>query len=402
MKKIIFSLTGSLFFLVVLFSFSPVQSQLPRTFVMNPSRLAELKKQFVQKNAAAVAMVNQLQKEADQFLTMQPVSVMDKGITPPSGSKHDYMSQAPYFWYDSSKPNGLPYMRKDGVRNPEINKIEDHKHLDELHESVHTLSLAYYFTGEEKYAQKASSLLRYWFLDDATKMNPNQNYGQGIPGVTEGRGIGLIETRSLMNIADAVGMLQGAASWSAADNNGIQKWYKDFLNWMLTSKNGKDEHAAKNNHGTWYSAQVVDYALFTGDHAKAHELAEEGKKRIDSQFTAEGKMPLELERTTALGYSTFNLVAWSKFSALAQQAGADLWSYTNARGGGIQKGIDWLMPYAAGEKKWEYQQINTYSKGELYDLLLYAWHYYHDPKYLTNANKTNQQGKDLLQDLMMR
>lgn len=379
-----------------------IQAQLPKTFAIDANRLAELKKKFTVKDPKTVAMVDQLQQKANQFLSMNPVSVIDKGITPPSGSKHDYMSQAPYFWYDSSKPNGLPYMRRDGVRNPEINKIEDHKHLDELHESVYDLSLAYYFTSEVKYAQKASSLLHYWFLDEATKMNPNQNYGQGIPGITEGRGIGLIETRSLMDIADAVGLLQGSSAWTTADNNGLQQWYKQFLNWMLTSKNGKDEHAAKNNHGTWYSAQVIDYALFTGNAEKAHELAEECKKRIDSQFTAEGKMPLELERTTALGYSTFNLVAWSKLAALAQLAGTDLWSYTNAKGSGIRKAIDWLIPFAVGDKKWEYQQINTYNKGELYELLLYARHYYNDSKYLAETNKTSQQGKDLFLDMMMR
>lgn len=377
-------------------------AQLPVTYIMDATRLGELKKQFIKNDALAVSLVNQLSKEAAQFLLMKPVSVMDKGITPPSGSKHDYMSQAPYFWYDSSRPNGLPYMRKDGVRNPEINKIEDHKHLDELHESVHSLSLAYYFTGEEKYAQKASYLLRTWFLDDATKMNPNQNYGQGIPGVTEGRGIGLIETRSLMDLADAVGLLQGSSSWTITDDKNIRQWYTQFLNWMLTSKNGKDERKAKNNHGTWYSAQVIDYALFTRQARLAHELAEESKQRIDSQFTAEGKMPLELERTTALGYSTFNLVAWSKLAVVSKHAGTDLWSYQNARGAGIQKAIDWLMPYAAGEKKWEYQQINNYNKKELYDLLLYAYRYYHDPKYLADANKTNQQGKDLLFDMLMR
>jgi hypothetical protein len=149
MKPIVFS--------IALFVCFITHAQVPGTFAMDASRLAELKKQYAQKDAAAIAMVSQLQKEAEQFLVMKPVSVMDKGITPPSGSKHDYMSQAPYFWYDSSKPNGLPYMRKDGVRNPEINKIEDHKHLDELHESVHTLSLAWYFTGEEKYAKSRCS-----------------------------------------------------------------------------------------------------------------------------------------------------------------------------------------------------------------------------------------------------
>jgi hypothetical protein len=367
-------------------------SQQPKVFMLDAARLAELKQRFLRQDKDVMALVKELQQQADNALTMKPLSVMDKGITPVSGSKHDYMSQAPYFWYDSSKPNGLPYLRRDGVRNPEINKISDHKNLDELADASERLSLAWYFTGSEKYAQKAAALLRYWFLEDATKMNPNQNYGQGIPGITDGRGIGLIETRALMGIADAVGLLQGSTAWTTADDKGLQQWYKQFLQWMLTSKNGIDEHNAKNNHGTWYSTQVVDYALFTGDMKKAHELAEEGKKRLDSQVNAQGQMKLELERTTALGYSTFNLIAFSKLATVAQQAGTDLWSYRNAEGAGIRKAIDWLLPYAVGEKKWEYQQINNYNKSEAYELLLYAALHYPDGNYLAEADKTNKKG----------
>lgn len=389
---------SSLVILVCLFS-STLFAQLPRTFALDPVRLSELKKKFVKKDMAVVKMVDALEKKAADYLAIKPLSVMDKGVVPPSGSKHDYMSQAPYFWYDSSKPNGLPYMRRDGVRNPEINKISDHKHLDDLHESVHGLSLAYYFTNDEKYAAKATSLLKTWFLDEATKMNPNQNYGQGIPGVTIGRGIGLIETRSLMDIADAIGLLKGSRSWTVYEQEAMQKWYTDFLNWMLTSKNGKEEHAAKNNHGTWYSAQVIDYALFTGDKELAKKLAEESKQRIDSQITAEGKMPLELERTTALGYSTFNSLAWVKLAILAEKTGVDIWHYTNAKGGGVQKAIDWLLPYAMGDKKWEYQQINKYDTYELYELLIYSGIYYKDKKYLEAAERTHKKGIDLLMDL---
>lgn len=391
-------------FIVVLggiFVLSTANAQQPKTLLLDASRLETLKKRASQNDAVVKTMVADLVKKADRFLAIQPLSVMDKGFTPVSGSKHDYMSQAPYFWYDSSKPNGRPYMRRDGVRNPEINKIEDHKHLDELEESVYALSVAYYFTNAEKYAVKAAALLRHWFLNAETKMNPNLDYAQGIPGVTDGRGIGLIETRSLMDIADAVGLLNGSKAWTTTDNTGIQDWYKQFLSWMLTSKNGKDERAAKNNHGTWYNAQVVSYALFTGDHQLAHELAEEGKRRIDSQFTAEGKMPLELERTTALGYSTFNLLAWNKFAVLAAKAGTDLWQYTNAKGAGIRKAVDWLIPYAVDEKKWEYQQINPYNKNELYEMLLYAAGYY-GKSYLAEADKTHKKGNDLFFDLVMR
>lgn len=376
--------------------------QLPRTFAMDAGRLYSLQTRYKSSDVQVVAAVTSIRAKADAFMQMQPVSVMDKGFTPASGNKHDYMSQAPYFWYDSSKPNGRPYLRRDGERNPEINKIEDHKHLDDLEAATEQLTLAYYFTREEKYAAKATALLRYWFLDEATRMNPNLNYAQGIPGITEGRGIGLIETRSLINIADGIGLLNGSNAWTAADNNGMQQWYKDFLHWMLTSKNGKDERAAKNNHGTWYAAQAIDYALFTSDAKLAHELAEESKRRLDSQITAEGKMPLELERTTALGYSIFNLVAWHRLATLAKQAGTDLFHYTNTRGSGIRAAVDWLLPYATGEKKWEYQQIHAFSKAELYELLLYAYRNYNDNKYLAAADSTGQKGKDPLLDLLMR
>jgi hypothetical protein len=238
---------------------------------------------------------------------MKPVSVMDKTISPPSGNKHDYMSQAPYFWYDSSKPNGLPYMRRDGQRNPEIYKITDRTYLGNLDNATRTLALAYYITGDEKYAAKASTLLQHWFLDEDSKMNPHLEYGQGIPGINTGRGIGIIETVSLTGIVDAIGLLPESKSWTLNDQKGLQDWFAKYLDWLLNSKYGKDEAAAKNNHGTWYNVQVVDFALFTGDNQKAKELAEDAKKRIDNQIAGDGKMQLELDRTNGLGYSSMNL-----------------------------------------------------------------------------------------------
>src|SRR5258705_8787367 len=150
-----------------------ITAQLPKVLVMDAKRLADVKKKWEQKDAAVHKLADSLQKQADRFLKMKPVSVMDKQFTPVSGNKHDYMSQAPYFWYDSTKPNGLPYMRKDGVRNPEIYKITDRTYLGDLENATRTLSLAWYITGEEKYAGKSAELLRIWFLNESTKMNPH-------------------------------------------------------------------------------------------------------------------------------------------------------------------------------------------------------------------------------------
>ena len=388
--------------LLAVFIVGNVLAQPPKVFVMDAKRLVEIKKKWEQKDEDVLRLVDSLQKQAERFLKMDPVSVMDKQFTPVSGNKHDYMSQAPYFWYDSTKPNGVPYMRKDGVRNPEIYKITDRTYLGNLENATRILSLAWYITGEKKYADKSAGLLRTWFLDESTKMNPHLEYGQAIPGVNTGRGIGLIETVALISIADAASLLQGSGSWTEADHLSLQKWYSQFLNWMLTSKNGKDEHAAKNNHGTWYYAQVIDFALFTGDTNKAKQLVEESKKRLDSQLTKEGKQPLELERTNGLGYSTMNLRGWFTVATLAKKTGTDLWNYKTPQNISIRAAFDWLLPYALGEKKWDYQQISKYNRTEVYPLLLQAYTEFKDQTYLDAANELYKENTNFMADLLQR
>src|SRR5215212_10335206 len=173
----------ALLFLLALAMATRIMAQLPKVFIMDARRLAFVKKKWEQKDKNIIRLVDSLQKQADRFLKMNPVSVMDKQVTPASGNKHDYMSQAPYFWYDSTKPNGLPYMRKDGVRNPEIYKITDRAYLGDLENASRTLSLSWYITGQEKYAAKSAELLKTWFLNENTKMNPHLEYGQAVPGV---------------------------------------------------------------------------------------------------------------------------------------------------------------------------------------------------------------------------
>ena len=374
----------------------------PRVLLTDAVRLVELKKKAEQQDATVLSLVSGLRTQADKLLDMRPISVMDKARVPPSGNKHDYMSQAPYFWYDSSKPKGLPYLRRDGERNPEIYTITDHRYMGDLDNASRVLALAWYFTGEEKYAIKAAALLRHWFFDDSTRMNPNLNYAQAVPGVNDGRGTGIIESIALTGIADAAGLLEGSHSWTTADAGALRQWYAQYLDWMLTSKNGKDEHAAKNNHGTWYLAQAADFALFTGDVAKARELAEEGKKKMDGQVEKDGKMPLELARTNGLGYSTYNLQAWFKLGTLAQLTGTDLWNYQNKEGAGIRTALDWLRPYALGEKKWDYQQIGGYKKEDYYGLLLQAATKYKDSRYVDYARSSGEKGNTIMTALLYR
>jgi hypothetical protein len=148
--------------------------------------------------------------------------------------------------------------------------------------------------------------------------------------------------------------------------------------------------------------QAIDFALFTSNNAKAKELVDEAKKRMDSQINKEGKMQLELDRTNGLGYSTFNLQAWFKVATLAQQTGTNLWQYVNQQGAGIRTALDWLIPYALGQKTWTYQQIGEYKKNNIYTLMLQAAAAYGDPKYAALAKQLNSEVDETLIDLLYK
>lgn len=344
----------------------------PPQLMWRMERLDRLKAASAQHDSSDVTLRNAFIRDGTAFMQLKPASVMDKQVVPPSGDKHDYMSQAPYFWYDSSKPNGQPYLRRDGERNPEINKITDRKNLGDLGEAVSHLAIAGYLSGNKRYDEKAAQLLRVWFYDTATRMHPHLDFGQGIPGVNTGRGIGIIETISLTAIADAALLLARDGGLSAAELETLKDWYRQYLAWMLTSANGKDEHAAKNNHGTWYIVQAVDFALFTGNIALAQKLITESEQLMEGQFAADGSQPLELERTNALWYSTYNLEAWFRLATLSDRAGIDLWHHTNTKGAGIQRAIDWLMPYALNGKPFPFKQIDNYNRNVYLELVMQA------------------------------
>jgi hypothetical protein len=363
------------------------KSDLPRVFLLDAQRLQETRRSIKAGDKTFDAALLKIEKDATSALEASTYSVVNKSVTPPSGDKHDYMSQAPYFWPDPKSPNGLPYIRKDGERNPEINKIIDHKSLDEMENAVESLALAYYFRGDEKYATKAAQLLRAWFLDAATKMNPNLQYAQGIPGINTGRGIGLIETRGLTRVVDAIGLLEGSKALTETDRRGIKDWFAKFLQWMQESKNGREENAALNNHGTYYDVQVVSFALFLGKQDLAKSILETAKqKRIAKQIEPDGRQPLELARTKAWSYSVGNLDGLIKLAVLGEVVGIDLWNYQTSDGRGIRRALEFLYPYAVGEK-WKYQQLGEWQPHILWPLMRRAAVKYTDQKFTAMMTK---------------
>jgi hypothetical protein len=329
-----------------------------QTCLIKPQYLQNAKDKVQKGDKTLLKALEDLKIRADKALKSGPYSVTYKSKVPPSGDKHDYMSVGPYWWPDSTKADGLPYIRKDGQVNPERYTIKDADYHGSLCRDVNLLGLAWYFTGDTRYSDHAAKLLKVWFLDKETRMNPNLNYGQAIPGVTAGRGIGIIDTHVLARLIDGLQLLKDSKSLSQADYNGIQDWYKAFLHWMRTSPIGVDEADEFNNHGTWYDVQTVSIALFTGQDDLAKQILEEQtKKRIASQLAKDGSQPHELARTVSWNYSVMNLQGFFQLAALGESVGVDLWNYTTPDGKSIKSAFTWLLPFAEQKKAWTYKQI---------------------------------------------
>ena len=255
-------------------------------------------------------------------------------------------------------------------------------------QAVKTLSLGYFFTGREEYAAQATKLLRVWFLEPATKMNPNLRYAQTIPGGNNGRGAGIIETHDLPELIDAVGMLNESKSWEESNQRALQDWFNAYLVWLLESPEGRAEAKAQNNHGSWYDVQVASYALFTGKNELAKKVFNEfPTKRIAKQIEPDGRQPLELERTQSWNYSLFNLEALFDAASIADKLGMDLWNYETQDKRGIRKALDWLLPFATGTKKWSYQQISVWQPEKLAPFLRRAALQYRETFYENALSK---------------
>ncbi|MGV8091407.1 MAG: alginate lyase family protein [Mangrovibacterium sp.] len=320
----------------------------------------KVKKQIQQKDKRFLPAYAELINKAETALNEGPFSVTDKKKVPPSGDKHDYLSLGPYWWPDPSKPDGLPYIRKDGERNPETTgENVDSSRKSKMFNNVEILSWAFYFSGEVKYAQKVVELLEAWFIDPRTKMNPNLNYAQGIPGISEGRGIGIIDWAGINKLISPIQILEASGFLPPDKKEALSGWFDDYLTWLCTSDYGKDEDDYFNNHGTHFDVQAVGIALFLGKIDMAKKRLENAKsKRIVAQIEPDGSQPHELARTKSLSYSTMNLRGFILLADMAQRVGVDLWNFETTDGRGIKKALDFLLPFVCGEKKWEHQQIS--------------------------------------------
>ena len=368
-----------------------------------PGSLAKAKSSYQGGREPELSSVNKIISDANRYLKQEPESVMDKTKVPPSGNKHDYMSIAPYFWPDPSKSNGLPYIRQDGKVNPE-SKIEentDHIRLGRTIERIEALSLAYYFTHDKKYSDHAAKLIKVWFLNPATQMNPNLNFAQAVAGRNDGRGEGILDARRMGIVIDSANLLGNSDDFTAANQKALMQWMTTYYEWLLKSTLGKEEHAAPNNHGTWFDVQTAHLALGLGKKDDAKRIIEIARtKRLNTQIESDGKQPLELARTASFSYSCMNLDAFFRLANLGDHAGVDLWRKNNKDAHSLRKALDFLVPYIdQPPAKWPYKQIKEIDESNMLPVLRLAALAYDAPEYEAIIKKFDTAPKERFQVL---
>lgn len=305
------------------------------------------------RNDVAKTLRRQILSEATWAMKQEAVTVTAQSSSRSAGGKHDFFSEGDYWWPDPQNPSG-PYIQKDGLTNPEI-FVAHRLAMIRFSRIIGALASAYKLTGEQKYVVAALVHLKAWFSDPATLMNPNLLFAQAIQGRFTGRGIGIIDTIQLMEVAQGILVMQQAIE--SATLKTIKQWFSDYLNWLTTHQYGKDELNAKNNHGTCWVMQVASFATLTGDQ-KMLDFCRERFKNVllPDQMAKDGSFPLELARTKPYGYSIFNLDAMTMICQILSVDGHNLWNYQTEDNRSIKKGIEFLYPFVADKNKWPFKK----------------------------------------------
>jgi hypothetical protein len=358
-----------------------------RTFLWRPAWL-----NLIKTDPRAQALRMRIVARAEDSLFGAAPSVMGKTTVPPRGDKHDFLSWPMYWW--QLGPNA--YEARDGQVNPERNSNQfDSAAFAEMHRRVVTLGLGYFLTGDRRYSRKASELLAAWFVDPATAMNPNLDFAQVVPG---GKAPLAIEGIRLVQVVEAIGLLDASDDLSPQMKQGLKTWFSRYVDWM-TGPSSPQDRRAENNVALGADLQVAESALFSGRVDVARAVIQAlPRDRLMQQIAADGHLPREVVRANGLSYSLFALQMMFQLADLGECVDADLWSHHEENGAGIRTALDFLVPYFGHEDQWPYPQARRGAadirnlRQRFGQLLAQAAWIYREPRYLAAAAALNADG----------
>ncbi|QEM06033.1 alginate lyase family protein [Mucilaginibacter rubeus] len=352
---------------------------------------------------AEQTLKKQIMTEAAWTMQQQPVTVTATSSPRSAGGKHDFFSEADYFWPDPKNPDGA-YINRDGMTNPD-NFVEHRKAMIRFSKIIGALASAYKITGDVKYVNQAVIHLKAWFIDPETLMNPSLWFAQAVKGQFTGRNYGIIDTIHLMEVAQGIIVMEKAMD--AETTAAVKKWFTDYTNWLMTSKPGMQERDVKNNHATCWAMQVASFAKLCKNEVVLDSVRVRYKTiLLPRQMGTDGSFPLEMARTKPYGYSIFNLDAMTMLCQILSSPQDNLWNFETPDGKSIKKGISYLYPFVADKSKWTLKPDVMYWDNWpiAQPFLLFGANAYHEKACLTTWQKLdhNPQVEEVIRNLPIR
>ncbi len=326
-------------------------------------------------DSASGRLTGQIVQAAKAALAEGPYSVTEKTTLPPSGKLQDYWHPAPYWWPDPSKPDGLPYIKKDGQRVPGTRMYEpesgkyDRTRLQLMFDNTTTLALAWKLTGRTEFAEHGARLVRTWFLDAATRVSAHMRYAQVRRGHNndEGTNFGIIEMKDFYYLVDAVRLLEEAGAFTSEDRTQFTSWLREYLEWLETSPQGLRECRSINNHGTYFDLQTAAICAYLNEDQKLRDIMLRAESRLAQQIEEDGTQPDEMKRSITQHYVFFNLQGLLNIFRIAQAAGRPPLDFSQDPGIRLRAALDWILRHDL--HAWPYEQIDAFDHDRIWPLL---------------------------------
>ena len=349
MKRIatLLLLLASSFFLLTSVSAKPV------TYIWDMSELVALA------NNTSSQEYKTLISKADRIIKIKPIAVTNKE-TSISGDKHNYESLSIYWWPDPDNPGG-PYIARDGVFNPEYKKY-DYPRLLQLKDNLVTCSKAFFLTGDTRYYDYFCRQLDTWFINPETRMVPNLEYSQFVPGHNNGRGNpqGMSDAYHFNDMLESIRLVNAVNDIGKPRMKALMAWFKDFAHWMQTSDYGLKTQAFKNSQVLSFDVTVYNIFIFTRQKSARKAIFKAfSTKRINAQIEADGKMPESLRRTKGFSYSVSSLQKFVDFMLLAKADGKTLPKESLDK---IQSAFDYITPFTTNRSAFPYSEIGDWDE----------------------------------------
>ncbi|KDQ63783.1 hypothetical protein JAAARDRAFT_189320 [Jaapia argillacea MUCL 33604] len=272
-------------------------------------------------------------------------SPMRKG-SPPKCTPSPTTGMAP-----SATWTTCPYAVQDGRVNDDVRDLTNSQFITSMSQAVLYNALSYVLQNKlPDYSQKAVSFVDTFFLEPATAMNPNVNFGQLVrgpgPDGQMGTFTGILDLRGIVKVVNSIALLLGGRSpdWTKGKHTAMRNWMAQYVGWLEHSALGNEAAGKPNNHATFFINQLAVTKIFLGDFdGAASSLVNYFNSTFLDQIAISGEQPFEAVRTRPYHYRCFNLEAMITNAKLGDQLGYNFWSYRSKYGATIQTAVDYVM-----------------------------------------------------------